>query len=78
MIQTNAGLEVATSFLFSGAPISWVSSLQSLTALSTVESEVVTITLCIKEACHIQDLLLELKFRGFENISIGNDSTGAL
>ena len=32
----------------------------------------------MKEACHIQDLLRELKFNGFEKISIGNDSTGAL
>ena len=53
-------------FLFAGEPISWVSSLQSLTALSTVESELVAITLRIKEACHIQDLLRELKFNGFE------------
>ena len=37
-------------FLSSGAPISWVSSLQSLTALRTVESELVAITLCMKEA----------------------------
>ena len=49
-----------------------------LTALSTVESELVAITLCMKKACHIQDLLRELKFDGFEKISIGNDSTGAL
>ena len=65
-------------FLFSGAPISSVSTLQLLTALSTVESELVAITLCMKKACHIQDLLRELKFDGFEKISIGNDSTGAL
>ena len=65
-------------FLLSGAPISWASSLQSLTALSTVESELVAITLCMKEALHIQDLPRELKFSGFEKISIGNDSTGAL
>ena len=49
-------------FLLSGAPISWASSLQSLTALSTVESELVAITLCMKDACHIQDVLRELKF----------------
>ena len=36
------------------------------------------LTLCMKEACHIQDLLRELKFNGFEKISIGNGSTGAL
>ena len=32
----------------------------------------------MKKACHIQDLLRELKFNLFEKISIGNDSTGAL
>ena len=48
-------------FLFSGTPILWVSSLQSLTALSTVESELVAITLCMKQACHLQDVLRELK-----------------
>ena len=63
---------------FSGEPISWVSSLQSLTALSTVESELVAINLCMKEACHIQDLLRKLKFNRFEKIRIGNGSTGAL
>ena len=64
-------------FLFSGSPISWVSSLQSLTAISTVERELVAVTLCMKEACYIQDLLRELTFNGFEKISIENDSTGA-
>ena len=54
-------------FLFAGAPISCVSSLQSLTALSTIESELVAITPCMKEACHIQDLLRELKFNVREN-----------
>ena len=32
----------------------------------------------MKEALHIQVLPRELKFSGFEKISIGNDSTGAL
>ena len=58
---------MTTSFFFSGAPISCVSSLQSLTALSTIESELVAITPCMKEACHIQDLLRELKFNVREN-----------
>ena len=36
------------------------------------------INLCMKEACHIQDLLRKLKFNRFEKIRIGNGSTGAL
>ena len=66
-------------FLLSGAPISWCSALQSLTALSTVEAEMVSISYAAREACHIQDMLFELGFgERFSQIAIGNDSTGAL
>ena len=41
----------------------WASSLQSLTALSTVQSELVATILCMKETCYTQDLLRELEFK---------------
>ena len=66
-------------FLFCGAPISWCSAMQSLTALSTTEAEMVAISYAARECCHIQDMLHELGFGDhFSQIEIGNDSTGAL
>ena len=66
-------------FLLSGAPISWCSALQSLTALSTTEAEMVSIAYAARESCHIQDMMQELGFANhFKTIRIGNDSTGAL
>ena len=53
--------------------------MQSLTALSTTEAEMVAISFAAREACHIQDMLHELGFgKHFSKIKIGNDSTGAL
>jgi len=44
----------------------WASSLQSLTALSTVQSELVATILCMKETCYTQDLLRELEFKDWK------------
>ena len=65
-------------FMLANAPVSWASSLQTLTALSTVESELTAIVLCAKEACHLRGLLHELGVNRFKTISIWNDNTGAL
>eukprot|EP00752_Nemacystus_decipiens_P006651 g5979.t1 len=66
-------------FLLSGAPISWCAVMQSLTALSTTEAEMVAISYAAREACHIQDTLHELGLgKHFRRIKIENDSTGAL
>ena len=66
-------------FLLAGAPISYCAVMQSLTALSTTEAEMVAISFAARDACHIQDTLQELGFgKHFERIMIGNDSTGAL
>ena len=53
--------------------------MQSLTALSTTEAEMVAISYAARECCHIQDMPHELGFGDhFSQIEIGNDSTGAL
>ncbi len=66
-------------FLLCGAPVSYCAVMQSLTALSTTEAEMVAISFAAREACHIQDTLHELGFgKHFERIKISNDSTGAL
>ena len=66
-------------FLLCGAPVSYCAVMQSLTALSTTEAEMVAISFAAREACHIQDMLHELGFgKHFSKIKIGNDSTGAL
>lgn len=64
-------------FRLAGAPISWNSALQSLTALTTAGAELVAIRWACRESCHIQDMLYELGFQKlFRNI--GNDLTGAI
>lgn len=66
-------------FLLSGAPISWCSALQSFTALSTTEAEMVAISYTARECCDIQDMLFELGLgQHFSKMKLGNDSTGAL
>eukprot|EP00903_Cladosiphon_okamuranus_P017600 g16211.t1 len=66
-------------FLLCGAPVSYCAVMQSFTALSTTEAEMVAISFAAREACHIQDTLHELGFgKHFERIKISNDSTGAL
>ena len=44
-------------FLLCGAPVSYCAVMQSLTALSTTEAEMVAISFAAREACHIQDML---------------------
>lgn len=65
-------------FMLANAPISWASSLQSISALSTVESELTAISYAAKEACHLRGLLNELGVNRFTTVPIGNDNTGAM
>lgn len=53
------------------ALVSWSSSSQTITALSTVESETTAISCCCKETMHIRGLLNELQFQGFLAIPTG-------
>ncbi len=65
-------------FMLANGPVSWVSSLQSIAAQSTVEAELMAITLAAKEAMHMRGLLHELGVNRFKVIQISNDNTGAL
>lgn len=65
-------------FFLGGGLISFGTKTQSLTAQSTVESELQAISYGAKEAVYLSNLLLELKFDNFKPISIKSDSSGAL
>lgn len=65
-------------FFLGGGLISFGTKTQSLTAQSTVESELQAISYGAREAVYLSNLLLELKFDNFKLISINSDSSGAL
>ncbi len=65
-------------FLLGGAPISFGSKTQSLTAQSTVETELMAISYGAKEAVYLSNFMIELTFTSFDSVPINCDSTGAL
>ncbi|KAH9751503.1 hypothetical protein KPL71_014323 [Citrus sinensis] len=64
-------------FTLAGAAVSWVSKLQTVVALSTIEAEYMAATQVCKEAIWIQRLLEELVHKQ-EKISVFCDSQSAL
>ena len=58
--------------------ISFGSKKQSLTAQSTVESELQALSYGAREAVYLFNFLMELRFKTFSSVPINSDSTGAL
>ena len=72
--------ESTTGYLFflGGRLINFGSKTQSLTAQSTVESELQTLRYGAREAVYLSNFLMELGFKTFSSVPINSDSTGAL
>ena len=70
----------ATGYLFclGGRLISFGSKTQSLTAQSTVESELQVLSYGAREAVYLSNFLMELGFKTFSSVPINSDSTGVL
>lgn len=49
-------------FILNGAPVSWASKLQTVTALSTAEAELFSASMAAQEADSLRNLLVELSF----------------
>ena len=71
--------------MFAGVPILWQSKLQTETALSTMEAEVIALAACMRELIPIIDMVKELaRAMGLQsgdvnmNVSIHEDNSGAL
>jgi len=71
--------------LFAGVPILWQSRLQTETALSTMEAEVIALAACMRELIPIVDMVKELtQSVGLQagdmnmNVSVHEDNSGAL
>ena len=65
-------------FFLGGGLISFGSKTQSLTAQSTVESELQVLSYGEREAVYLSNFLMELGFKTFSSVPINSDSTGAL
>ena len=65
-------------FFLGGAPISFGSKTQSLTAQSTVKSELLALSYGAREAVYLSNFLTELGLKDSSQVPIRSDSTGAL
>lgn len=65
-------------FFLGGGLISFGSKTQTLTAQSTVESELQALSYSAREAVYLSNFLLELGFKNFVSVPINSDSAGAL
>ena len=65
-------------FFLGGGLISFGSKTQSLTAQSTVESELQALSYGAGEAVYLSNFLMELGFKTFSLVPVDSDSTGAL
>ena len=65
-------------FFLGGAPISFGSKIQSLTAQSTVESVLQALSYGAREAVYLSNFLTELGLKDSSQVPIRSDSTGAL
>ena len=65
--------------MMSRAPVSFKSGVQSLTAMSTMEAELVASALAMKEAVFCSNMLTELGFgKEFEQVPLHIDNTATL
>ena len=65
-------------FFLGGGLICFGSKTKSLTAQSTVESELQALSYGPRQAIYLSNFLMELGFKTFSSVSINSDSTGAL
>ena len=65
-------------FFLDGGLISFGSKTQSLTAQSTVESELQAFSYGAREAVYLSNFLMELRLKAFSSVPINSNSTGAL
>ena len=65
-------------FFLGGGYISFGPKTQSLTAQSTVESELQALSYGVREAVYLSNFLMELGCKTFSSVPINSDSTGAL
>ena len=65
-------------FFLGGRLISFGSKTQSLTAQSTVESELQALSYGAREAVYLSNFLMKLGFKTFPSVTINSDSTGTL
>ena len=66
-------------FMMAGGPLSLKTALQSVTAQSTMEAELISIALASKEAVYLSNMMAELGFgKLFHSIPFFVDNTGAL
>jgi len=63
---------------YNGAPISWVSALQSIVALSSTAAEYVALTDCCREIHYLRDLLEFFRRAELEPTPIFEDNQGAI
>lgn len=64
-------------FLLAGAAVSWKSQKQRTVALSSTESEYVSLSEAVKEAIYLTGLLREIGMEKFSQLKIFNDNRGA-
>jgi hypothetical protein len=64
--------------MYAGGPISWRSTKQRITALSTTEAEYIAITEVLKEVLYLRKLLFELGFPQTEPTKIYCDNLAAV
>ena len=71
--------------VFAGVPVMWKSKLQTETALSTMEAEIIALAACMRELIPIMDMIQELavavgKSAGDVSmkVSVHEDNSGAL
>ena len=51
---------------FTGAPITWASKMQTITALSTTEAEYITLSTSLREVIPMMGMLKEAQEQGLE------------
>lgn len=66
-----------STFILSGASVSWESKKQRTVALSSTEAEYMALTNAAKEAIHLIGFLRELGFSNIGRVDIFNDNQGA-
>ena len=74
----NRNSTIGYFFFLGGGLISFGSKTQSLTAQSTVESELQALSYGVREAVYLSNFLMELGFKTFSSVPINIDITGAL
>ena len=65
-------------YMFAGRPVTWNSKKQPVDALSSCESESISLAYASQEAVYLSDLLSELTYPQFSSVQMYQDNMGAL